>query len=504
MATTLLPRDVRQALALLHANSAGEHTIAALAAACRVAPRTLQKHFQQFVGRSPLEVLRDIRLDLVRAELLRARADTSITELATRSGFAHFGRFAGYYRDRFGESPSATRRRERHRPDAWRAPSLALPLANDRPVVAVLPFRVAGPAEHHAGDLAEELAMALASRRSVIVGAPADARYHVHGRVQANEAGQSRIIVRLLDAATARCLWADAWNGEPDDAFAFEQRVAQRIATKFQSVLRDAETERACRKEPEELTAWELTMRALARAVLLEPKAQTEALELAERAMELAPFDPLPLAVAAWCHGMRAGHNFTTRPAEERAAACMLAERAARLRARDPIAEALLASAYTLAHDLGQAELHVDRALALDGGCAWAWQRSGWIKVYRGEPAAAIDCFQIGCSLDPSDPLGFLSSIGIAAANFEGARYAEAARWFRRGIEESPSAIWANRYLAAAYALSGRENDARTSLAALNNIYPDWTIAQVRSALPHTASFTDRAANGLEAIGMRL
>ena len=105
MATTLLPRDVRQALALLHANSAGEHTIAALAAACRVAPRTLQKHFQQFVGRSPLEVLRDIRLDLVRAELLRGRADTSITELATRSGFAHFGRFAGCYRDRFGECP---------------------------------------------------------------------------------------------------------------------------------------------------------------------------------------------------------------------------------------------------------------------------------------------------------------------------------------------------------------------------------------------------------------
>jgi tetratricopeptide (TPR) repeat protein len=313
-----------------------------------------------------------------------------------------------------------------------------------------------------------------------------------------------RCTVALFDAASGRCLWAGAWEGEREDALGFEERVAHGLVAKLQTMLRNAEIERACRKEPEQSTAWELTMRSLSRAVLLEPGAQTEALELAEQAIELAPLDPLPLAVAAWCHGMRAGHHFTARPTAERAAALALAGRSSQLSGRDPTAEALLASAYTLAHDMEQAELHIDRALALDGGCAWAWQRSGWVKVYAGEGAEAIERFQIARSLDPTDRLGFLTSIGIAAANFERAAYADAIRWFKRGIAESSTAVWANRFLAPAYALSGRKEDAQTSLAALMRVYPDWTIAQVRSALPHTAGFVDRAANGLESIGMRL
>jgi tetratricopeptide (TPR) repeat protein len=237
--------------------------------------------------------------------------------------------------------------------------------------------------------------------------------------------------------------------------------------------------------------------------VQLEPAAQARALVLAQRAIELAPQDPLPLALAAWCHGMRAGHRFTGRPADELAAARALAARAAALRARDPVAEALLASAYTLAHELEQAALHVDRALALDGGCAWAWQRKGWLNVYRGNAVEALDCFRIAQGLDPEDPLGYLTSIGFAAANFERGAYVEAARWFKRGIDENPAAVWANRFLAPAYALSGRADAGRASLAALGAVYPDWTITQVRAALPHTASFVDRASDGLQSLGMR-
>jgi adenylate cyclase len=245
-------------------------------------------------------------------------------------------------------------------------------------------------------------------------------------------------------------------------------------------------------------------MRALACAVRLEPAAQAEALEFAEQAMELAPQDPLAIALAAWCHGMRAGHCFTGAPVTERQAARDLAERAAAMRARDPTAEALIASDFTLAHDLDRAALHVRRALVLDGGCAWAWQRYGWLQVYRGEAADAIECFRIAQGLDPDDPLAFLSSLGVAAASFERADYANAIRWFKRGIGESKTAVWAHRFLAPAYALTGQMDAARASLAALLAVYPDWTIAQTRSALPHTAGFVDRAASGLESIGMRL
>jgi Tfp pilus assembly protein PilF len=67
----------------------------------------------------------------------------------------------------------------------------------------------------------------------------------------------------------------------------------------------------------------------------------------------------------------------------------------------------MLAAGYTLAHDLATAAIHVDRALTLDGGSAWVWGRSGWIKAYGGEAAEAIERFQIARALAPGDPMGF-------------------------------------------------------------------------------------------------
>jgi hypothetical protein len=303
---------------------------------------------------------------------------------------------------------------------------------------------------------------------------------------------------------TGRYIWADRWDGESDDSFAFQERVAASVASSIERSVRDAEIILAGRKRDEELNAWQLTMQALPHALSIEPAAQAQALELLGRAMELAPADALPPAVAAWCHGQRGGHHFTERPAVEKQAARDLAARAARLNAGDPVVEALAGAAYTLAHDLTPAALHFERALALDGACVWAWNRSGWVSVYHGNSAEAIERFQIARSIAPDDPLNFFCTIGIAAAHFEAARYDEAARWFTRGLAEHPSAVWINRFRAPAYALAGRKDEARQSLAELARLYPDLTIAEVRSALPNTPSFLDRQAEGLEAAGMRL
>lgn len=74
--------------------------------------RTLHATFQQELGMSPMAYLRRVRLDHVRAELLRApRASTRISDVAMRWGFFHPSRFARQYHERFGELPSQTARR---------------------------------------------------------------------------------------------------------------------------------------------------------------------------------------------------------------------------------------------------------------------------------------------------------------------------------------------------------------------------------------------------------
>jgi len=445
---------------------------------------------------------RELRLDRVRRELLRAQPKASVTEIAARCGISHLGRLSADYKERYGEAPSATLRR---RCQALTGPKLRATISSptlDRPVIVVLPFDLIGTRAHNAATITDEVRAALVRCRWVAVGPPAKARYQLGGKVRDDDGGRLRVMVILSDAATGRHLWADRWDGELGDVFAFEERVAARVAAAVERSLCTAEIERVRRSDPAQLSAWELTMKALPRALLIERAAQAEALQLLERAMELAPRDALPMALAAWCHAQRGSHFFTSGPTPEKKAGLELALRAAQLSACDPIVEALLGAAHTLAADFTAAAAHIDRALALDGGCVWAWNRSGLLNTYLGRSADAIECFHFARSLGPDDPLTFFCSIGIGSAHFEVGRYEEAARWWSRGLAEHPPAIWLNRFRAAAFAFANKREEARQSFAELMQAYPDLTIADVRSALPHTQSFQDRVCDGLATLGM--
>jgi AraC-like DNA-binding protein/tetratricopeptide (TPR) repeat protein len=499
---------VKKAMALLQADAARMSSIDDLAAACGVARRTLEKHFRRFVGRSPSQVRHELVLERVRRELLRAQAEASITEIAVRCGVNHLGRFAIAYRRRYGESPSVTLQRRKQGLGLRHSSPTILSPTVDRPVVTVHPFDPIGPRAQVAATVADEISCALLRNRWLTIGTTHSARYHLRGTVRDDGTGSLRIMVMLTDAATGRHLWADRWNGGLDDAFAFEERVATHVATAVERSIRSAEIQRASHEDPARLGAWGLTMKALPRAMLIEPAAQAEALELLERAMELAPQDALPIALAAWCHGQRGSHYLAheyspSQLVAEKQAARELALRAARLNAGDAVVEALLGAAHALAHDLETAAAHYDRALALDGGCVWGWNRSGMLNVYFGRWADAIECFQFAGSLGPDDPLNFFCSLGTGCAHFGAGRYDEAARWFTRGLAEHPPAVWVNRFRTSALALAGRKEEARRSFDELTRAYPELTIGQVRSALPHTPSFRDRACEGLASLGMR-
>ena len=85
-------------------------TLSDIATAAGVPERTLNDAFRRFEEVSPMRYLRDLRLDRVRARLLGPGPRVSVTTAALEAGFGHLGRFAEAYADRFGESPSTTRR----------------------------------------------------------------------------------------------------------------------------------------------------------------------------------------------------------------------------------------------------------------------------------------------------------------------------------------------------------------------------------------------------------
>lgn len=86
----------------------GHYTVSDLALLGGMSVRALQYAFRSRFGHSPMQWLRDQRLQHMRQRLLDG-AQGSIAQMALDCGFATASGFSAFYRRRYGESPAATR-----------------------------------------------------------------------------------------------------------------------------------------------------------------------------------------------------------------------------------------------------------------------------------------------------------------------------------------------------------------------------------------------------------
>jgi len=100
-------RSARNAADLIHDLCKEEISITALCEAVGANRRTLHLGFMELYGMPPMKYLRALRLCKVRSEIKNAdNPDLKVTDAAMAWGFNHLGRFAGAYREFFGELPS--------------------------------------------------------------------------------------------------------------------------------------------------------------------------------------------------------------------------------------------------------------------------------------------------------------------------------------------------------------------------------------------------------------
>lgn len=105
------PTTVQRAVDAIHADPAHPFTVTELATIAGVSVRALQDGFRRHLGITPLSLVRQVRLNRIRDDLHAAvRDEVTVAAVAHRWGVSHLGRFAGDYRAKFGESPSATLR----------------------------------------------------------------------------------------------------------------------------------------------------------------------------------------------------------------------------------------------------------------------------------------------------------------------------------------------------------------------------------------------------------
>ncbi len=104
-------RALARAVDYVQAHASDRLTVADIASAACVSPRTLEAAFRRRYDQSPLAYVRSLQLDRVHETLRQAylrQRGVQVTEVAMENGFTHMGRFAGYYKKRFGCTPTQT------------------------------------------------------------------------------------------------------------------------------------------------------------------------------------------------------------------------------------------------------------------------------------------------------------------------------------------------------------------------------------------------------------
>src|SRR5271170_5109384 len=169
-------------------------------------------------------------------------------------------------------------------PDAIRSPPLP-----DKPSIAVLPFQNTSgdpEQEYFVDGMVEEIITALSRIRWLFViarnssftykgqavdvkqvGRELGARYVLEGSVR-KAGSRVRISTQLIETTAGAHLWADHFDGSLEDIFELQDKVAVRVAGVIEPTLQAAEICRSADRPTNDLTAYDLYLRAYAMTLL--------------------------------------------------------------------------------------------------------------------------------------------------------------------------------------------------------------------------------------------
>ena len=313
------------------------------------------------------------------------------------------------------------------------SPSTPLPRLPDKPSIAILPFQnMSGDPEqeYFADGMVEEITTALAripwlfvvARNSSFtfkgqsvdvkqVGRELGVRYVLEGSVR-KAVGRVRITGQLIDAVSGTHLWADHFDGLMEDVFELQDKVAFSVAGVIEPTLQAAETARSAGHPTDDLTAYDLYLRAYA-MVLASTRQTPEALRLMEQAILRDPCYGPALAWAAYCCFRLVGDGRSEDPGGDRRKGIDFARRALEVASDDTgiLVNAALVLAY-FGEDISAMIALVDRALSLNPSFARGWNISSSLRNWAGQPDVAIEHMEASLRLSPRARVG-TSLVGI-------------------------------------------------------------------------------------------
>jgi TolB-like protein/DNA-binding winged helix-turn-helix (wHTH) protein/predicted Zn-dependent protease len=343
------------------------------------------------------------------------------------------------------------------------------------------------------------------------IGRELDVRYALSGSVMP-DAERVRVNAELVDARAGVALWAERFDVERAGVLQVQDEIVGRLARAIGLNVVDAEARRSERERPHSADAADLVMRA--RAIANRPSSAANmigARQLYEQALTMEADNIDALAGVATTLVFEALNGYYADGNAERLVQAETLLR--RTLALEPRHFASLKANSAMLRAQGRFDDAIAAAQAViaeNPAEPWAYKEIGLSRMYLGRPGEALEWFAKADRFGPRDPGRWTWLDGRGQALILLGRDGEALRSLRLALDANPNTVSTHALLAAAYALNGQIDDARTALAAYDRVRPGERVADFRKLAPVPLHLTSpdyqrqraRLQDGLRRAGM--
>ena len=360
----------------------------------------------------------------------------------------------------------------------------------DKPSIAVLPFTnmsddpqqeyfCDGMTEDLITDLSKISGLFVIARNSTFVykgkslkisrvAEELGVRYVLEGSVR--KAGDKlRITAQLIDATTGHHLWADRYTGIMDDVFHFQDSIGQKIVDALSIQLGSEEQIQLSHKETDNIEAYDIFLKGWEHYLRWSPKDFFEAIPFFEKAVQIDPnYGQAYAALAAtYYHGskLRLGLNQFGISQEE---GLLLARKYLEKAMKNPTALAHYLTSYMnlFRYQWQEALVEAERGITIEPNNAIINDHMGFVLTMVGNPKQGVEFIQKAMRLDPHYPAMPLYFEGLAY--FHMGEFEKAINLFQRSLKfDQEMYTGSGRFLAATYALLGRDEEAKELVSEL-------------------------------------
>jgi TolB-like protein/class 3 adenylate cyclase len=378
---------------------------------------------------------------------------------------------------------------------------MAYPLP-DKPSIAVLPFEnLSGDPEQEyiADGITENIITALSyipeifviARNSTFtykgkavkaqeVAEDLGVRYILEGSVQ-RAADRVRIMAQLIDATSGRHLWADRYDRDLQDLFALQDEITLKIVFALQVKLSIGVQTRLTRKTMPNFVAWSYGIRGYGHMMRHTKADNAKAREFFERAASLAPEYAPVISALGWTYWEDAFHGWSESREKSLLRTVELAKKALALDDSDPMIHALWGAIYLRQGRYDQAIAEGEKSVALGPNQAFPHFLLAMYLHHTDRHKEAVPLIRKAMRLDPYYPFTYLELLGSVYLNME--EYEKAVEAYKMLVVREPHRIAGHRGLAIAYIRLGRKEQARSEVAEILKLFPEYSLEVYRKQL---------------------